>query len=79
MQQLITSGRTLINSGTYTESQIATLTQQLQAAVNNLEYLNIARLATASTNHCSAWESLAAVNDGYIPLAATKDDTKGEE
>lgn len=78
LQQVITSGKTLINSGTYTESQIASLTQQLQAAVNNLVYVNIARLATPSTNHCSGWESLAAVNDGYIPLAATKDESKGD-
>ena len=78
LQQVIANAKNLINSGNYTESQIAAITQQLQAAANNLEYINIARLATASTNYVSPWENLAAVNDGYIPLAATKDDNKGD-
>ncbi len=40
-------------------------------ALANSTYYNIALEASATTSYVSSWESLAAVNDGFIPTSST--------
>lgn len=73
----INKAKVLLEKGNYSETDINTATTNIKKAISNLQYVNIALLATPSTNYCSSWEKLSAVNDGYLPLSAAKDESKG--
>ncbi|BCN30059.1 Ig-like domain-containing protein [Anaeromicropila herbilytica] len=71
------AAKDMLSKGGYTEAEVNAATNSMKDAISNLRYVNIALLATPSTNYCSSWEKLSSVNDGYIPLSPAKDESKG--
>ena len=71
LEQAIGQARVLLASGDYTAEQISVVRTSLQTAISGLKYKNLALLATATTSYVSPWESLEAINDGYIPYTST--------
>lgn len=70
LDQAINQAKALLASGDYNAEQINTVRATLQSAVSGLKYKNLALLATTSTSYVSPWESLKAINDGYVPYTS---------
>lgn len=60
--------QSILTDGNYTSTVINECIDSLQAYINALVFINIALLAEPSTNYVSPWETLDAVNDGFIPF-----------
>ncbi|OMD41536.1 hypothetical protein BSK56_27045 [Paenibacillus borealis] len=71
LQTALNTAKTLLSKGNYTLDEVKATTDQLRIAVSTLGYRNAALLAVPSASYTSAWESVYAVNDGYIPLFST--------
>ncbi|MNB77409.1 Beta-L-arabinobiosidase precursor [compost metagenome] len=67
LQTVLTDAKALLASAEYSLQEIQDMTGRLRTAINNLRYRNAALLAVPSASYTSAWESVYAVNDGFIP------------
>lgn len=67
LQTVLTDAKTLLASAEYSLQEIQDMTGRLRTAINNLRYRNAALLAVPSASYTSAWESVYAINDGFIP------------
>ncbi|UQZ36878.1 hypothetical protein C2I18_27105 [Paenibacillus sp. PK3_47] len=68
LQTVLTEAKALLAKGEYTLQEVQDMTLRLRTAIDSLRYRNAALLAVPSASYTSAWESVYAVNDGYIPL-----------
>lgn len=67
LQTVLTDAKALLASAEYSLQEIQDMTGQLRTAINGLRYRNAALLAVPSASYTSAWESVYAINDGYVP------------
>lgn len=67
LQTVLTDAKALLASAEYSLQEIQDMTGRLRTAINSLRYRNAALLAVPSASYTSAWESVYAVNDGFIP------------
>lgn len=75
LQTQITAAQNLLAKKSFTKADIEKQTQDLQAAISGLKYVNIGLLATPIASYTPSWERLAAVNDGFVPTTNTGAET----
>ncbi|WP_246537258.1 discoidin domain-containing protein [Paenibacillus cookii] len=70
LQTALTEAKTLLAGQNYTREQVEAVRAKLKQASDGLQVKNVALLAKATTSYVSPWESIAGVNDGYIPYTS---------
>lgn len=70
LQTALTEAKTLLAGQNYTREQVEAVRAKLKKASDGLQVKNVALLAKATTSYVSPWESIAGVNDGYIPYTS---------
>lgn len=79
LQKAIADAKALLAKGSYTMQEINEATMSMRSAISGLRYLNAALLAAPSASYTSPWESVEAINDGYVPYTSGNINDKTQE